>query len=205
MYLYWSGRSPYVRKVMMAAHEAGLASAIELRAVVVTLRTRHAEVVKANPMGQIPTLVLDDGTALYGSTVICDYIAAQAPGAGLLPDQLMPRLDALRRQALGDGATDALIRWYSERTRFNDKRGAEYVAVCRDKLIDLAAHLEACPPGDRWDLGDIAIACALSYADFRFSELDWRAGHPRLARWYSELTARPSFLATAFAQDPTGP
>jgi glutathione S-transferase len=199
--LFWSARSPYVRKVMVVAHELGLADAIALEPVTVTLRTRAATVVAANPLGQIPTLISDTGTALYGSAVICRYLASLVAGASLFPADPPAQFDALTREALGDGMLDALMRWFSERNRAGDPKSAEYIAVSRAKLLDSVTQVER---NDRtlgtrpFDIGAAALGCALAYADFRFAEADWRSGHPIVAAWYETLAARPSFALTAF-------
>ena len=200
MQLFWSSRSPFVRKVMVVAHELGLGSKIVLQPAVVTLRTRDEAVVAANPLGQIPTLVTDSGAALYGSAVICEYLSSLSSEPLLFPSDPAPRFDALTRQALGDGMLDALMRWYSERSRGTDPKSAEYIAVARAKILDSVGYLErsaAAWPGSTFDIGSAAIGCALGYADFRFAELDWRAGHAAVTAWYGAVAARPSFLATA--------
>lgn len=198
MQLFWSSRSPYVRKVMITAHVLGLEGRITLRPTVVTQRNRNADMVAVNPLGQIPTLITDAGDVLYGSATICAYLAALVPDATLFSADPANRFAVLTREALGDGLLDALIRWYSERNR-DDARAAEFMAVCRAKLLDGVAHLETAVPPDRPpDIGDIAIATALSYADFRFAEADWRAGHPLLAQWYAKIARHPAFIATEF-------
>src|SRR3974390_2139706 len=100
MKLHWSPRSPFVRKVMIVAHERGLVDRLNCVRTVAATNTPHAERMRDNPVSKIPTLVLDDGTALYGSPVICEYLDALDGKPQLLPLEPKLRLVALRRQAL---------------------------------------------------------------------------------------------------------
>ena len=117
MKLFWSSRSPFVRKVMVAAHETGLVSGIECVQTVVAPAKPNAEVMALNPLNKLPTLLLDDGRVLYDSPVICEYLDGLHDGPKLFPSAGATRLDALRRQALGDGMMDFLLVWLSERSR----------------------------------------------------------------------------------------
>jgi hypothetical protein len=115
MKLHWSPRSPYVRKVMVAAHELGLADRLQTVRTVVGGTTPHAELMRENPLGKIPTLVLEDGTILYDSPVICEYLDTLHNGPKLFP-AWPERLTALRRLALGDGMLDIALAWLGERS-----------------------------------------------------------------------------------------
>ena len=117
MKLHWSPRSPFVRKVMIVAHELGLTDRITcVRTVVATTRP-HAALMEDNPLSKIPTLVLDDGTVLYNSPVICEYLDSLHAGRKLVPADGKERMTALRRQALGDGFLDFLLLLRNERER----------------------------------------------------------------------------------------
>ncbi len=116
MTLHWSPRSPYVRKVMIAAHELGLADRLRTVRTVVGGTAPHRELMRDNPLGKIPTLVLKDGVAVYDSPVICEYLDTLHDGPKLYPPW-PARLTALRRQALGDGILDVALGWLSERLR----------------------------------------------------------------------------------------
>src|SRR6185436_12208949 len=109
--LHWSPRSPFVRKVMIFAHETGQAEAFERVRSVVAMRKPNAEVMRDNPLGKLPTLVLDDGRALFDSAVICEYLDGLHAGTPLFPASGRPRWEALRWQALGDGLLDLLVLW----------------------------------------------------------------------------------------------
>lgn len=197
MKLHWSPRSPFVRKVMVAAHETGIVDRIECIRSVAAAATPHVELMKDNPLSKIPTMVLDDGTPLYNSRVICEYFDTLHMGPKLFPTEPNARFVALRRQALGDGMLDFLILWRGEMMRANksDQMIASFAArrVASLALLEWqAAELHSGP----FTIGHIAIGCALSYLDFRFAALPWRGDHPKLADWHATFSARPSAKAT---------
>src|ERR1700689_3900932 len=117
MKLHWSPRSPFVRKVMIVAHERGLADRITCIRTVAAMTKPHGELMKDNPLSKIPTLVLDDGAVIYDSPVICEYLDSLGVGPKLFPSDAKARLIALRRQALGDGFLDLLVLARNERER----------------------------------------------------------------------------------------
>ena len=195
MKLHWSPRSPYVRKVMVVAHELGLADRLEIVRTVVGGTTPHRELMRENPLGKIPTLVLEDGTILYDSPVICEYLDTLHDGAKLFP-AWPERLTALRRLALGDGMLDIALAWLGERFRPIERQSEPHMALWQAKLracVDALEH-EALADG-RFTIGHIAIGIALSYLDFRFADLAWRESHPFLAAWHAAFDARPSVVA----------
>jgi glutathione S-transferase len=117
MKLHWSPRSPFVRKVMIVAHERGLVDRLTCMRTVAAMTVPHAELMKDNPLSKIPTLILDNGTALYDSPVICEYLDSLDGKPQLFPLDRAARLVALRRQALGDGLLDLLVAARNERLR----------------------------------------------------------------------------------------
>ena len=197
MKLHWSPRSPFVRKVMIVAHELGLTDRITcVRTVVATTRP-HAPLMEENPLSKIPTLVLDDGTVLYDSPVICEYLDSLHAGRKLVPADGKERMTALRRQALGDGFLDFLLLWRNELEREHPSQAhlASYAERRRVTLLTLDQEAEALASSS-FSIGHIAIGCALSYLDFRFATDDWRGGHPRIAAWHATFAKRPSVRAT---------
>lgn len=199
MKLFWSSRSPFVRKVMVFAHETGLAQRIETTRTIVAPTKPNPEVMALNPLNKLPTLILGDGRALYDSRVICEYLDGIHGGLRLFPTDPSARIDALRRQALGDGMMDFLLVWLSERARPVPQQSPELIAACRTKLTTVLDALEREAPSlaaTSFSIAHIAIGCALGYADFRFKDEAWRAGHPQLAAWAETIHARPSFQAT---------
>ena len=199
MKLHWSSRSPFVRKVMIAAHELGLVELIDCVRTPVAMHAPHAGLMVDNPLSKIPTLVLDDGTVLYNSYVILDHLDALAGGGKLIPRDPKSRMITLRRHALGNGFLDLLVLWRNERDRPEGLRSAPHLAAYEVKatatLAALEREAELLERAD-FDIGPIAIGTALSYMDFRFAHWPWRPCHPRLARWHATFEARPSVQAT---------
>ncbi len=198
MKLHWSPRSPFVRKVMIVAQERGMTGRITCVRTVAATTKPHAELMKDNPLSKIPTLVLDDGTVLYDSPVICEYLDALDGTPKLFPREARPRMTALRRQALGDGFLDMMVTLRNERERaqpseVNMASTALRKAAVLDSLEREAESLITTPFG----IGHIAIGCALSYLDFRFADENWRKGHLHLANWHASFAARPSVRSTA--------
>lgn len=196
MKLHWSPRSPYVRKVMICAHELGLVPRLELVRSVAAMLKPNEVLMRDNPLSKIPTLVLADGTQLFDSIVICEYLNDLAQGK-LFPSQGAPRWHALRWHAFGDGVLDALILWRNEREREVPlqvlQEAFELKVRASLKQLDQEADaLQQAPFG----IGHVAVGCALGYMDFRFGAFGWREQAPRLAQWEAELAKRPSFEAT---------
>jgi glutathione S-transferase len=202
MKLHWSPRSPFVRKVMIVAHERGLVDRLNCVRTVAAMTTPHAELMRDNPLSKIPTLMLDDGTALYDSPVICEYLDALDDAPQLFPRDRKPRMVALRRQVLGDGFLDLLVLARNERLRKEPSEAyLESAAVRSAAVLDsLEREAQALMAGG-FDIGHIAIGCALSYLDFRFADEEWRKHHLRLADWHASLAARPSVQATLPVDD----
>ncbi len=202
MKLHWSPRSPFVRKVMISAHEAGQAGKLECVRTVAAMKAPNPTLLPDNPLAKIPTLVLDDGTPLYDSAVICEYLDTLHDGPKLFPTNGKARFVALRRLALGDGFLDFLLLWRHERERAQPS--PELLAAFATKFDAVLAaldqelsDLQSTPFG----IGHIAIFCALSYLDFRFPDLDWRPAHRPLADWLADFEKRPSAQATIVVED----
>jgi glutathione S-transferase len=198
MKLFWSSRSPFVRKVMVAAHEMGVAARINTQRVVVGANNPNPEVMAVNPLNKIPTLILDDGTALYDSRVICEFLDGQHEGPKLFPTDPAARFAALRRQALGDGLMELNVLRLGEQNRSPPARSEPHLAAYRLKTAATLDALDKAADGfaGQPDIGHIAIASALSHLDFRFAADNWREGRPRLARWHAAFAKRPSMQAT---------
>jgi glutathione S-transferase len=202
MKLYWSSRSPFVRKVMVVAHEAGVADQIERERVVVAPAAPDAVVMQFNPLNKIPTLVLADGAVLYDSAVICEYLDGLHPGSALFPADRADRLIGLRRQALGDGLMEVSLLRLGEERRPPEGRSPVHLAAYRLKVERALDVLEAEAPAlldGPFTIGHVAIGCALSYLDFRFPADAWRDGRPALAAWHQAFSARPSVRASVHA------
>ena len=198
MKLFHSPSSPYVRKVLMVAHETG--QGVERIACAAHPVNRDPKIVAVNPTGKVPTAVLDDGSALYDSRVITQWLDAQHGGAKMYPNGAA-RWPVLRTEAMADGLLDAaLLVRHEVATRPEDYRWPDWADSHRAKIASSLDELEReAGAFSGVDAGLIAAACALSYLDFRFGDLDWRADHPVLAAWYDEFRERPSMKATELA------
>jgi glutathione S-transferase len=202
MKLYFSQTSPYARKVRLAAAHLGLGDAIALIPASTTPIAEDAALAAANPLGKLPALVLDDGTALFDSRVIVEYLDHRA-GGGLLPAADDPeRWQTLRLQAIADGLLDAaLLSRYEVALRPGEFLWRDWLAGQGRKIDRALAALEADIP--RLETGAalnaIAAACSLGYLDFRFPDRGWRKARPKLGAFYDAYAQRPEMALT----DPT--
>lgn len=194
MKLSYSGASPYVRKAMICAILRG----IEGQITDLGLKTADAALAVLNPLAKIPTLVLDDGTALYDSPVICEYLDSIGNAPKLFPAVGPARWKALQLQALADGIMDASQPRRREIALPQDDGRKEYIATQRGKVERAIDKLEdeADKLGELTTIGEITVACALGYLDFRYANEPWRAGHPKLAAWYDKVLALPAMKQT---------
>jgi glutathione S-transferase len=194
-----------VRKVLIAAHETGAIGRIEFVRVVVSATTVNQTMLAITPLGQVPTLVLDDGRALYDSAVICRFLDRVLGNGALIPTEPLAEIETMRRYALGDGLTVLLMNLIAERLRRQPGQSDRRIEVVEHKLSRVFAALEreaGAPASGSFDLGHIAVVAALSYLDFRLpQESGWRARHPALARWLEDVCTRPSVSATAYFDD----
>jgi glutathione S-transferase len=204
MTLHWSPRSPYVRKVMIAISELALQDQVRTVRTVVGGTTPHRELMRLNPVGKIPTLELPDGTVIYDSPVIIEYLDTLHEGPKLYPPAWPGRLTALRRHALGQGMLDTALALLGEGFRPPERQSEPHIALWRSKLLACVEALETEAEAlatSRFTVGHLAIGVALDYLDFRFSSLNWRDGHPKLAAWHETFDARPSVQANLPVDD----
>ena len=186
---------------MIAVHELGLTDRITLIPTIVSSLKTDPVLASHSYLGQLPTLLLDDGMAIYDSSVICEYLSQLRPEIGLLPAEGRAHFDALRRQATGNGMMETLVRWMSEANRPAATRSAPHMeafSVKMNRVVDALERDAGQFAAATLDIGHIAIGCALSYADFRVEALRWRNGRPLLTAWYKSFAARPSVTATLF-------
>lgn len=200
MKLYYTPTSPFVRKVLVAAHELGLADRIET----VLLRPSPVQtdpvLSRENPLSKIPALVRDDGSTLYDSVVIGEYLDALAGGGRVLPPVSEARWDVLRTQALADGVLDAsILVFYERHYRPRELHWDAWLHGQTQKALQGLDALNILAPGFAAapDLGQIAAACALGWLEFRAPFGDLRPGRDALFAWYDRFAARPSMQATA--------
>lgn len=194
MKLFYSGASPFVRKVMATAIATGVVDRIEKAPT--NPWESPPDLLAQNPLAKLPCLVTDDGLTLFDSPVICDYLASLGDGA-LLPATGPARWRVLKQQATADGIMDAAIIRRMEATRPEEEARAKNMQRQRMIMSNGLAALDAEPPADQVDLGTISIACCLGYLDFRFADEPWRNSHPALDRWFAGFSQRPEIAETA--------
>jgi glutathione S-transferase len=196
MKLLYVPASPFARKARVVALEKGVASRIELR--LANPWPEPVAITPYSPLGKIPVLVLDDGACLFDSPVICEYLDSLAKSPCLIPESGPARWRVLRRQALADGLLEAAVNIVMEHRRPESERSSAMLArfhaavrrclaQCRDELEDPAAC---------FDLGQIALACALGYVEFRLGPFGVALEDATLTNWWSEVKDRPSLRDT---------
>ena len=197
MKLYFAAASPYVRKVIVASLETGRDTKIERMPTKVVPVEPNLDLARDNPLMKVPTLVTDGGEALFDSRVVCEYLDSLHDGRKLIPASGGERWRVLRLQALGDGILDAgIITRYELAIRPKEKQWSDWIAGQSKKItqgLDLAENENL---GGPINLGQIAIACAIGWLEFRKPIGDVRAGRPKLFTWYDEFAKRPSMQAT---------
>ena len=197
MKLVYSRTSPYVRKVRVLLAEKNL----DCDLVEDNVWSPDTAIARYNPLGKVPSLVLDDGRCLYDSAVITEYLDGLSEPA-LIPHTGVERAHARRLEALADGICDAAVTIVLERRRDASRQDASWMERHRTKvergLAAIVGELGAADwlGGARPTLADIAAGCALFYVEFRLPEYGCRAQHPHFARWAARLEERASFAAT---------
>jgi glutathione S-transferase len=193
MKLYHSANSPFVRKVVICAELLGLSNRIELIPAKGDPLVRDAQLRALNPSGQIPTLITDDGTVLFDSNVICEYL--DDLGGGKVFGSGQQRWTNLRDAALGDLLTESGLQVrYEIGMRAQALRWDAWEEAWLGKIDDVLAHLDerAEQLQGRTDIGPVAICCALIYFDWRLESLRWSELYPRLGAWFKEFRQHPA-------------
>ena len=187
MKLHYSPASPYVRKVMACAIARGLESRIEK--VDTNPHVSPAGLLADNPLSKVPALVADDGTAIYDSPVICEYLDTIGDAPALFPPTGTPaRLAAQIMHATADGIMDAAVARRMQMALPQDDGRKAFDARQKAAIDRALGVLEKNPPKGLAHIGEIATACALGYLDFRFGHEPWREAHPTLAAWFAEVS-----------------
>ncbi|MGB7242754.1 MAG: glutathione S-transferase family protein [Sulfitobacter sp.] len=198
MKLFHSPSSPFVRKVCVVLHELDKCDAVEQIPVATTPFTSAEPLVASAPLGKIPSLERPEGATLYDSRVICAYLNDRFDGT--LYPQGDRRWEALTLEATGDGIMDAAVSMtYEVRLRPEDQQSPDWIEAQWAKASRTIAAINT-----RWmshlhgplDIGQISVACALSYVDFRHDARNWRVGNDALAKWHAEFDSRASMQAT---------
>jgi len=194
MRLLTSPASPFARKALACAIARGVEGGIE--PVPTNAMASEPALLAANPLSKIPVLILDDGTAVFDSPVICELLDTMGDAPPLMPAAGPARLAVAMRQALADGIMDAAVARRLQAALPQDEGRQAFDARQKGAVTRGLAVLEAAPPEGLEDVGAIAVACALGYLDYRFPQEPWREAHPRLAAWLATVEARPALART---------
>ena len=199
MKLYFTATSPFVRKVLVSAHELGVMDRIETAFVRPMPMEPNAELSRTNPLSKIPALILEDGNALFDSPVICEYLESIASPKRIIPTAPGDRFRVLRTQALADGILEAAILVFYEQTqRPKELHWIPWISGQTEKARQGLHALENDVDGLRGeiDLGQIAVGAMFGWLDFRGVIPDLRTLVPKLAAWFDAFRERPSMRAT---------
>jgi glutathione S-transferase len=196
MKLFASLTSPYARKVRVVMGE----KRIDYELVATDVNDPNSELLKHNPLGKVPCLLLDDGTAIYDSPVIVEYLDSVTPVGRLIPEPTRQRVQVRRWEALTDGLLDAAVAIVWERRRAEAHQNGDWIARQRGKVdralkaMSLDLGEDSFCTGPTFTLADIVMGCALFYLDFRFAqEIKWRDEYPNLNKFADKLMKRKSF------------
>ncbi len=196
MKLHYSATSPYVRKVMACAIARGLEERIEK--VATNPHASPPELLADNPLSKVPTLVTDEGKAIFDSPVICEYLDSLGDAPKLFPADPPMRWTALTLQAVADGIMDAAVGRRMQVSLPQDEGRQAYDArqkAAIDRSLALLEREVAALEGPL-TIASIAVACALGYLDFRFGHEPWREAHPKLAAWFAKASEAPALAKT---------
>lgn len=195
MKLITSLTSPFGRKARIAVLEKRLECPLEIDIP----WNPDSQVPNYNPLGKIPVLVMDDGSTLFDSRVIVEYLDNLSPVGRLLPVANRDLIRVKRWEALADGISDAAATIFLERKRPTEQQSPEWIARQQLKIDRGLALLSEELEDNNWllndvyTLADIAVGCTLGYLAFRFPEIDWKTQYPNLAKLYEKLLLRPAF------------
>jgi glutathione S-transferase len=199
MKLIASSTSPYARKIRIVLAERHL----EAEWIAENVWAADTKIQLYNPLGKVPVLILDDGTVLYDSRVIVEYLDGVTPGSRLIPDNNRDRAMVKRWEALGDGIADAGIAIFLERKRPTEMQSRDWITRQFGKIeASIAAAARELGErkfchGETFSLADIALGCALLWIEMRLPEINWRDTYPNLAGWMAKLETRQEFVDSA--------
>ncbi len=180
------------------AIEKGLEEKIKV--IPVDMANKPRELIEANPLGAVPTLVLENGHALYDSPVICEYIDGLNDKPRFIPSQISSRIEVLRTEALTDGMTESAIKIFYEKARPQANQDQVLVKKHTEAIDRGFDMLERLAKNFRYEggfsLAEISTASAIGYIEFRLTDYKWRDKHPKLAEWYSKFSERESLKKT---------
>lgn len=199
MKLLGTNTSPYVRKVRLVLLEKNIAHEYLINPP----RDPGSQVVRVNPLGRIPALILDDETCVYDSPVIAEYADTLNDTPILIPrNNALARMRVKRWEALADGVMDSAVVVRTESMRPAEKQEANTITLHNAAITRVLAHASEQLGKNAWcegafiSLADLAMVSALIYLSLRQAERDWRGAHPNLATWFEQVSKRDSVRAT---------
>ncbi len=195
MKLYFANTSPYARKARMTLFEKGLQDRVET--IFANPFEENPALTAANPLGKVPALVTEEGTAIYDSPIICAHLDSLAAEPALIPEG-PARWAVLTREALTDGILDAAFAMVMERRRPAEQQSPSWLERWTTAILRSLDAVESDIAGYEGALtmAQIGLGAALGYLDFRLPDIDWRAGHPKTAAWFEAFARRPAMRAT---------
>jgi len=197
--LAYAPASPFARKAAILLHELNITDSVELfDPGAVTPNGQNADIDSVNPLGMIPVLILDDGSAVFDSPVICECLNDLGQGH-FFPTEAKQRLRALQLQALADGIMDlSVAERYETALRPENLRWPEWIAQQEIRVANAISMLnQQCAQFDpAFCIGEVAVVAALGYRDFRYADVDWRSNCPALATWFEQISQRESVKLT---------
>jgi len=190
MKLLYTKRSPYARKVRVIALEKN----IPLELVDEDLQKKSQRLLDANPLGKVPTLILDNGTAIFDSPVICQYLDNLNDKAVMVPREALERIEVLKWEAFADDLMAAAINLYMEHLRHPNDFHKEFTATLEKNILSAYGYIgKNLDQLKSFNLASIAVASAIGYAHFRLPHLKVRGS---LSQWFEEISKRPSVAQT---------
>jgi len=190
MKLLYTKRSPFARKVRVIALEKG----ISLDLIDEDLQKKSQRLLEANPLGKVPTLILDNGAAVFDSPVICRYLDELNDTAVMIPREARLRLEVLKWEAFADDLTMAAINLYMEKLRHPQDFHKDFTAALQNSILAAYGYIERnLPQLQRFDLASVAVASAVGYIHFRLPHLKAQGA---LSSWFEEISKRPSMAQT---------
>jgi len=202
MKLLGTNTSPYVRKVRLALLEKNIPHDYLIDAP----RDPGSQAARANPLGRIPALILEDETCVYDSPVIAEYIDTLNDMPILIPrNNALERMRVKRWEALADGIMDSAVVVRTESIRPGEKQDPDIIVRHNNSISRALEHASEELGQNEWcegkfiTLGDLALVSALIYLDMRQPERGWRSLHPNLATWYERISKRDS-VRTSLAE-----
>ncbi len=190
MKLLYTKRSPYARKVRVIALEKN----IPLELIDEDLQKKSPRLLEANPLGKVPTLILDDGAAVYDSPVICRYLDHLHEEDIMIPRQKEERLEVLKWEAFADDLMTTAVNLYMEKVRHPQDFNKDFCGVLENNVHLAYAFIEKnLSKLKQFNLASIAVVSAIGYVHFRLPHLKAQGA---LARWYEEMSQRPSMSQT---------